>query len=1312
MDVALTVGGCFLSAFFQVSFDRISSTRKFIEFFRGKRVIKFNEQILDKLEITLQTISVVLEDAENKQSKSLAVRRWLDKLKVAVNHADDLMDELNSEAMLLKVEAEKCLAKKTNVSDVELCFSHEFIEDIVPKLEDVTSRLEYFVQQINALGLQKFVSLEEYACKMPSISLVDRAEIFGRDEEREGIIQMVLSDEGRDNKYLCVIPITGLGGVGKTTIARVVYDDERVKNQFPIRAWVCVSEEYDPFRVTKALLLEVNSSVVDDKDDFNSLQIKLKQSLIEKCFLFVLDDIWNDNYNDWHCLKAPMCYGSRGSKIIITTRNEKVAMMMQDEPFYHLKPINNEQSWSLFKSHIIDCGGRLLSPDFEITGQAIVEKCKGLPLAIKTVAGALRSKRDINEWHNMLCSDFWASGSDVLPALSLSYKQLPTHLKSCFAFCAIFPKDFLLDKEEVVWLWMANDLVQPSNHDTKKLEDVGHEYFDELRYRSFFEMVTGNKFLMHDLINDLARYVSGSFCVRLEDYRVNDLPREILHFSYLIENNDTFRKFKSLAHVQRLRTFLPIRIVNWLGQQLTTSFFPDLLPRMRCLRALTLSDYAIKEIPDSVGNLKHLRYLNLSRTLIERLPNAICKCVNLQTLLLAKCFYLVELPKDMSRLINLRHLDVSCVGDILYREMTSWLSSIEDLQNLCIVVDKIYGSMLEKLGRLQPRGFLEVTELESVPNVKSANKAELGNKMFVTELVLRWVSPADDSIYERDILSELQPHRKINYLSIMGYGGTRFPDWLGDSAFHNMVSLCLRDCKNCFILPPLGQLQTLKELYIYGMERLPSIGEEFYGNSSSFEPFQALEKLSISNMEEWTEWYTPSNVEFTSLQELRIRNCPKLVRKLPSHLISLRKFEVDLCPNLISFEGRNGHLDEFEARKCHNLVSIPSHIDKLVIEDCPSLSLSLKSTSIKKLTLKKGAYLEFPAIDSFNSCLESLEIDGDGNSIGDIPLLCFIKLRVLIILSWERPTLFNTHVGCQSSFTPLHSLRISNCSNLLSFPEEGLSAPNLVEFVLWNCEKLKSLPEQLHTLLPSLQDVGLHNCPEIECFPEGGLPSGLKTLVIHDCEKLMISRMNWGLQNLSSLIKLDISGVDDAKAFPEEGFLPSTIQNLTIMDFPNLSSLNHKEFQFLNSLRSLLIFHCPKLQSLPEERPPSSLLILLIFNCPGLMSVPEDGYTSSLSALHVYKCPQLKSCIMEREKGETFLHILKELTYQEDIGFDWNKENHSDNPLFPVRGRYQSRKLMHSAAQVLHTNSNHQAKKAVEQSLRKAPWSGSNPNHN
>jgi len=1210
---AAAVGEAFLSAFIEVVLDRLASPQ-FADLIRGKKV---DVNLVQRLKNTLYAVETVLNDAEQKQFKDSVVNKWLDDLKDAVYVADDLLDHISTKAATGKKNKEV-----STVNYLSRFFNFEE-RDMVCKLENIVARLEYILNFKDILGLQHIVT-HHSSWRTPSTSLDDPSNMFGRDQDKEAILKLLLDDDNGDSKT-SVIPIVGMGGVGKTTLAQSVYNHDSIKQKFNVQAWACVSDDFDELKVTKAILESIMGSACDINNK-ELIHLDLKKKLSGKKFLIVLDDVWTEDYHSWISLIKPLHYGTKGSKILVTTCIKKVASMIQTFQGYSLEQLSDEDCWSVFANHAC------LSPeeytenmDLQKIGKEISRKCKGLPLAAQSLGGLLRSKRDIRDWNNILNSNIWENESKIIPALQISYHYLPPYLKRCFVYCSLYPKDYKFRKDDLILLWMAEDLLQPPKHG-KTLEEVGHGYFNDLASRSFFQCSENKSFVMHDLVHDLATLLGGEFYHRTEELgNETKIGIKTRHLSFstftapVLENSDFFGQAK---HLQTFFTtnFCPPPFNNDKASCLILSNFNG-------LRVLSFSNFPyLDALPDSVGELIHLRYLDISYTPIKTLPESLCNLYNLQTLKLCYCYRLSRLPNDMQNLVNLRHLNF--IGTRL-EEMPGEMSKLKKLQHLsCFVVGKQEKKGIKELGALSNlHGSLSITKLENVTNILEAAEAKIMDKKYLEKLLLSWSQDAKDhftnSQSEMNILGKLQPVMYLKMLDIKGYGGTRFPKWVGDPSYHNLTELYVFGCQNCCILPPLGQLHSLKDLKIRKMSMLETFGSE-YGDSFSGTLYPSLECLEFCDIPCWKLWHH-SHDSFPVLKSLVILDCPILQGDLPSHLPVLKTIEIERCNqlgcslprapairNLYIFESNKVALPELPlsleelriqgsevTESVFEAIAIapPISLKKLMISDCSSaisfpgdcLPLSLESLSISN-----SSYLDFPKKNHPHDSLQHLSINMSFDSLTTLPLDTLPNLLHLEFNNCEN-------LECLSASKILHNLvdiEISHCPKFVSFPRDGLSAPNLTSLYVYNCVSLKSLPCHVNTLLPKLQEVNIFDCPKMETFPEGGMPRSLRSLCVGNCEKLL---RNPSLTMMDMLTRLTIDGpCAGVESFPNKGFalLPPSLTSLDLWRFSSLHTLECMELLHLTSLQQLTIEYCPKLENIEGERLPASLTKLQIVGCP------------------------------------------------------------------------------------------------------------------
>ncbi|KAL4342689.1 hypothetical protein AHAS_Ahas11G0003500 [Arachis hypogaea] len=948
-------------------------------------------------------------------------------------------------------------------------------------------------------------------------------------------------------------------------------------------------------------------------------------------------------YVAWTNLMPIFNVGQMGSKIIVTTRHENVVDVVRPTKTCLLKPLADEDCWTLLSKHALPAHRCTeLSSNLEDIGRKIAKKCGGLPLAAVALGGVLGKELSSHAWSKVLNSNIWnLTVKDVQPALLLSYHFLPASLKQCFAYCAIFPKNSKLRKEALVQLWMAQGFVNVSQNE-KSIEEVGGEYFDELVARSLIRRsVDGQHFEMHDLINDLATMVSSPYCKRCEDQKAVENLNKIRHLSYDKNMFNHFDELDSLHGLKGLRTLLalPLPFDSYRSHYLANGVLHELLLALKQLRVLSLSSYwNITVLPNSIGDLKHLRHLDLSFTGIKMLPPAICKLYNLQTLLLSYCRGLTELPEEMGKLVNLRRLAIdNCMnlkelpkgmGKLVnlrrldidgtnLQEMPLEIAKLENLQSLSrFIVSKQQNGLklaeLRKFPLLQ--GELCISKLENVIDPSDACQANLKEKKQIKELLLKWShSTLEDS--HQVVLEHLQPSTNLKKLTVKCYGGTSFPNWLGDSSFGNIVSLWIEDCRHCSSLPPLGRLQSLKELFISGMKSVKSIGSEFYGgNSPSFQPFPSLETLSFESMAEWEEWNMIDGIttEFPRLSHLSLRSCPKLKGNLPSNLPCLVRLDVEDCCVLES--EFSGEVDNRNIMRPLNLFNFNS-LQQLSLFNIPSLTAFPSNglpKALKTLSIEYCEKLEFPTHEFLQSCkaLEDLKIVSSCCSLTSFPLgsLPVLKRLLLMICKDLKSISISEEAAAIQSLMFLEHLQVYECPELESISLLDSSTPNLSSFAVVGCDKMNSLPEPIKKLT-GLQTLWIGDVPNLESIAEEGLPINLRTLGVGNEEGVYSNTAitNWGLDRLTSLSELSIKGDYLVKKLMEiqVPLLPNSLRMLEIEGAREIQHLDGKWLQHLTSLKTLSLYECDKLKSLPKERLPSSISRLEIRGCPMLKASCE-----------------------------------------------------------------------------------------------------------
>ncbi|XP_052479796.1 putative disease resistance protein RGA3 isoform X2 [Gossypium raimondii] len=731
---------------------------------------------LDDLKSTVSTVKALLLDAEERSVTSRPVKEWFKSLKDVLYDADDLLNDFSTEAL-----------RKDNklTKEVRLFFScsnqFDYGLKMGRKIKTIKARLISIGNDAKVFNLVERPMETSFMTKkrQQEHSFVPKDKIIGRDNDKAALLKLVLEFESDETVY--IIPIVGLGGLGKTALAQFVYNDEMVKNHFELMMWVCVSDVFDVKIIVENMIKSATGKAPDQNLEMDQLQKQLREKIGGRKYLLVLDDIWNDEWEKWVRLKELLVGGAKGSRIIVTTRSSKVAKITSKCQPYVLNGLSDNDAWSLFKEIAFEQGSAdSTDSGFVEIGKLILERCCGVPLVIRTIAGTLSFKETKSEWLSFKDNELARisqNEGEILPTLKLSYDHLPSHLKHCFAYCRLYPKDHEIDVRTLVQFWIAQGFVKQLNP-SQSLEEIGFGYFKDLVERSFFQEVVEYGFWfmgckMHDLMHDLAESVAGMESSIIDSNNIaSDVGENCRHISI---KPSLIPLFKG----KKLRTLLHFH--DKMDQKLSDESWDLIIANCRCLRVLKLDDIGIQKISPSIYKLKHLRYLDLSyNSDLKILPKSICKIQNLLSLKLDECPKLKELPKKIEKLVNLTHL--ACYFCDRLTHMPRGIGKLTSLETLSMfVVDKDGshgGADLSELRLLNNlRGRLTIRNLGSVKNAKEKFKAaNLKEKQHLRSLDLEWGGRNHD---DEKSLEDLQPHPNLKELWIRGWrADAKFPSWL------------------------------------------------------------------------------------------------------------------------------------------------------------------------------------------------------------------------------------------------------------------------------------------------------------------------------------------------------------------------------------------------------------------------------------------------------------------------------------------------------------------------------------------------------
>nr|XP_009794776.1 PREDICTED: putative disease resistance protein RGA4 [Nicotiana sylvestris]XP_009794777.1 PREDICTED: putative disease resistance protein RGA4 [Nicotiana sylvestris]XP_009794778.1 PREDICTED: putative disease resistance protein RGA4 [Nicotiana sylvestris]XP_009794779.1 PREDICTED: putative disease resistance protein RGA4 [Nicotiana sylvestris] len=804
----------------------------------------------------------------------------------------------------------------------------------------------------------------------------------------------------------------------------------------------------------------------------------------------------------WSRLKNMLIGGAKGSKILVTTRSVVVVEVSGSVRQHKLGDLSKEEARALFEKMAFECAKESENSSLVEIGKEILKKCGGVPLAIRSIGSLLRLKRTEDEWiyfKNQDLSSITRGGDRVMAILRLSYNHLPRHLKICFAYCSLFPKDFRIDRVDLIDMWITQGFIQSTTSNRDNVEDVANSYFVDLLRRSFFQEIEEKSFpqfyKMHDLIHDLAKEVADRefFCItKTEDTEI--VPEQVLHASCLFQINGSLAFPEPFyAKHMKLRTFIYLNGSPY--SVMSNSMLERMLASFECLRVLHLCHLQIKILPQSLGALKHLRYLAISSRSIVTLPNSITKLHNLQVLKLVNCIKLKKLLRDIWRLVSLRSLICSWCQSLTHIPPGLWqlasvthppglwqlasvthldfdgCGSLEDMPpgiGQLISLRTLTSFVVGKESCISGLGSDKLDELKSLADlgnrlhIKFMGRARAIGERIPTDIVKRmkhlrklflefeYGNQEDDTGADLIMLEALQPHQNIESLQIENYSGSRFPSWLMVDnlglLLPKLVYLYIRDCHKCQKLPPLWRLPSLEDLVLqWNLDVVESIegdDDKFMlpSNSPTYECyFPSLKQLYLGIISE---------------KILKQILCPPPHPSPLFNVNSLSLFSIEGLATMPedSFKCLTS-LQSLFISNCRNLVSLSTclthltSLEFLCIENCPLLDLSNK---------------------------EAMQFDVPGN------LLTF-SVNML-------DKLMSLPVWLQHFSSTLKSIVIWGCPNFTTIPEwiGDLIALNRLEIDV--SPMLTSFPEGMRSLA-ALQVLIVTRCSSSlkqRCEKEGG----------------------------------------------------------------------------------------------------------------------------------------------------------------------------------------------------------------------------------
>ncbi|KAL4616017.1 hypothetical protein ACB092_07G169100 [Castanea dentata] len=872
-----------------------------------------------ELQTELIRMQCFLKDADAKQNESAFIKNGVAEMKDLAYDAEDVIATYVLTVASRKGRGiQKVLKRCACILDEGIT-----VHQVGSKIDAIKKRISNLKQSFQEYGIIRESTLQ--AGGPSSLNEREREqrqtfshlqhEVVGFDNDLNELVEFLLKEE--EGKR--VASICGMGGLGKTTLAKLVYNDPKVKKNFEHRAWACISQQCQRRLVWEDILISFLSPDEKEKKKIRKLTNKeIVEKLCEvqkerKC-LVILDDIWD--VETWNHLLGAFSGHDTRSKILLTSRNEKVHLHVDPGGFlYKLQHLDEARSLELLEKIAIsrreDSMAKTCMDQF---GKEMIGYCGGLPLAITVLGGLLATKQTLGEWQDVLKhakSYIHVEDSRVNNVLALSYNDLPSYLKPCFLYLGHFPEDFEIPTKELIRMWMGEGFISQIQHrggreDT--MDDVGDRYLRELVQRCM--VLVGKKgslgriktCRMHDLMRDFCvskaqdenfLHFTNTLSMKQREAQIGKV-RRLAIISESGDNSIKGIKFNEYPYLRSLLYLLP--------HHDKSLFKESCFKKFKLVRVLHLEYFKkhLRKLPKDTGCLIHLRYLSLKGSNINKVPSSIGNLRCVETLDLRTRFY-----PSYCILVNYIYENTNLLDSISSPRVPNVFKYMKQLKHLylpseyrvCSKLELANLSYLQTLVNVQPKTI-------QIPTWFKLNRLRV--------LKVRNNKRAQDAI---QILISSCPHiEKLN----LSYHIKKLPE--AHQFPPNLAKLTLLGTR--LEEDPMPTLEKLPNLKILCLDCRCFIGKDMVCSERGFPLLQSLLLLGLFSLEEWRV----EEGAMPSLCHLIIDRCFDL-KTIPDGLrfvTTLRELEIRFMPK--SFKDRldEGGLD-FDKVK---------HVPSLVFQNC------------------------------------------------------------------------------------------------------------------------------------------------------------------------------------------------------------------------------------------------------------------------------------------------------------------------------------------------------------------------------------------